>query len=41
MYVADILKVKGTKVITIGSDASIELVAQRLRIERIGALGCE
>jgi CBS domain-containing protein len=38
MYVADILKAKGTEVITIGSDASIELVAQRLRIERIGAL---
>ena len=38
MYVADILKAKGTRVVTIGSDASIELVAQRLRLERIGAL---
>jgi CBS domain-containing protein len=38
MYVADILEAKGTKVITIGSDASIELVVQRLKIERIGAL---
>jgi CBS domain-containing protein len=38
MYVADILKAKGTKVITIGSDASIEMVAQRLKMERVGAL---
>jgi CBS domain-containing protein len=38
MYVADILKTKGTKVVTIESDTSIEIVAQRLRIERIGAL---
>jgi CBS domain-containing protein len=38
MYVADILKAKGTRVVTISSDASIELVAQRLRMERIGAL---
>ena len=38
MYVADILKAKGTRVVTIGSDASIELVAQRLRMERVGAL---
>jgi CBS domain-containing protein len=38
MYVADILKAKGTRVVTISPDASIELVAQRLRMERIGAL---
>lgn len=38
MYVADILKAKGTRVVTINSNASIELVAQRLRMERIGAL---
>ena len=38
MYVADILKTKGTKVITITPDAGIELVARRLRMERIGAL---
>jgi CBS domain-containing protein len=38
MYVADILKAKGTRVVTISSAASIELVAQRLRMERIGAL---
>lgn len=38
MHVADILKAKGTKVVTIKSDASVELVAQRLRMERIGAL---
>jgi hypothetical protein len=38
MHVADILKVKGTRVVTISSAASIELVAQRLRMERVGAL---
>jgi len=38
MYVADILKAKGTKVVTIRSDASIERVAHRLKMERIGAL---
>jgi CBS domain-containing protein len=38
MYVADILETKGTKVITITPDARIELVVQRLRMERIGAL---
>jgi CBS domain-containing protein len=38
MYVADILKVKGTRVVTISAAATIELVAQRLRAERIGAL---
>jgi CBS domain-containing protein len=38
MYVADILRAKGSRVITITPDARIELVAQRLRMERIGAL---
>jgi CBS domain-containing protein len=38
MYVADILTVKGTRVVTISAAATIELVVQRLRMERIGAL---
>src|SRR5262245_60688889 len=38
MYVADILKAKGTRVVTITSNASMQLVAQCLRTERIGAL---
>src|SRR5215203_4357961 len=38
MRVADILKVKGTKVITVRPDLSIELLVQRLRMERVGAL---
>jgi CBS domain-containing protein len=38
MYVADILRVKGSKVITVRPDLSIAHVAQRLRMERVGAL---
>jgi CBS domain-containing protein len=38
MYVADILRVKGSKVITVRPDLSIGHVAQRLRMERVGAL---
>lgn len=38
MYVADILRVKGSKVITVPPELSIAHVAQRLRIERVGAL---
>ena len=38
MYVADILRVKGSKVITVRPELSMAHVAQRLRIERVGAL---
>jgi CBS domain-containing protein len=38
MLVADILKAKGSKVITVRRDLSIGHLAQRLRMERIGAL---
>jgi CBS domain-containing protein len=38
MHVADILKTKGSKVITVRPDLGILHVAQRLRLERIGAL---
>jgi CBS domain-containing protein len=38
MHVADILKVKGSKVITVRPDLRIEHLVQRLQIERIGAL---
>jgi CBS domain-containing protein len=38
MFVADILKTKGSKVITVRADLRILHVAQRLRMERIGAL---
>jgi CBS domain-containing protein len=38
MHVSDILKSKGTKVITVRPDLSIEHLAQRLRAERVGAL---
>jgi CBS domain-containing protein len=38
MHVADILKTKGSKVITVRADLRILHVAQRLRMERIGAL---
>jgi CBS domain-containing protein len=37
MHVADILKTKGTKVVTVRPDLSIEHLAQRLRMEGIGA----
>jgi len=37
MHVADILKTKGNKVVTIRPDLSIEHLAQRLKLERIGA----
>ncbi|HEX9906254.1 MAG TPA: CBS domain-containing protein [Propylenella sp.] len=37
MHVADILKRKGTAVITVRPDQSIEHLAQRLRAERVGA----
>jgi CBS domain-containing protein len=38
MYVADILKTKGSNVITVRADLRILHIAQRLRMERIGAL---
>ena len=38
MHVADILKAKGSKVLTVRPDLSITFLAQRLRMERIGAL---
>ena len=38
MYVADILKTKGSKVITVRADLRILHIAQLLRTERIGAL---
>jgi CBS domain-containing protein len=38
MHVADILKPKGTKVVTVRPDLGIEHLAQRLRMERVGAL---
>lgn len=38
MHVADILKAKGSKVLTVHPDLSITFLAQRLRMERIGAL---
>jgi CBS domain-containing protein len=38
MHIADILKAKGSKVITIRPDLSITYLAHRLRMERIGAL---
>ena len=38
MHVADILRAKGTKVITVPPDQSIAHCAQRLRAERIGAM---
>jgi CBS domain-containing protein len=38
MYVADILKTKGSKVITVRADLRIGHLAERLRMERIGAL---
>ena len=38
MYVADILRVKGSKVITVRPELSMAHVAQRLRMERVGAL---
>jgi len=38
MHVSDILKAKGSKVITVRPDLSIEHIAQRLRAERVGAL---
>ena len=37
MHVADILKRKGSAVITVRPDQSIEHLAQRLRAERVGA----
>ncbi len=37
MHVAEILKSKGTKVVTIRPDLSIEHLAQRLKLEGIGA----
>ncbi len=38
MHVADILKAKGSKVVTIRPDLSIEHLAQRLKLEGIGAV---
>lgn len=38
MLVADILKAKGSKVITVRPDLNIGHLAQRLRMERVGAL---
>lgn len=38
MRVADILTAKGSKVLTVRPDMSIENLVQRLRMERIGAL---
>ncbi len=38
MHVTDILKAKGTKVATVRPDLSVEHLAQRLRMERVGAL---
>ena len=38
MHVSGILKVKGTKVITVRPDVRIENIAQRLMMERVGAL---
>ncbi len=38
MYVADILKAKGSKVITVHPDLTIEHLAKRLRMEGVGAL---
>ena len=38
MHVADILKAKGSKVVTVRPDLTIEHLAQRLRAERVGAL---
>jgi CBS domain-containing protein len=38
MHVSDILKAKGSKVITVRPDLSIQHIAQRLRAERVGAL---
>jgi len=37
MHVADILRTKGTAVVTVRPDLTIEHLAQRLRMERIGA----
>ncbi|HEY7749160.1 MAG TPA: CBS domain-containing protein [Aestuariivirgaceae bacterium] len=37
MHVADILKAKGTKVVTVRPDLSIEHLAKRLMIEGVGA----
>ena len=38
MHVSDILKAKGSKVVTVRPDLSIQHLAQRLRAERVGAL---
>jgi CBS domain-containing protein len=38
MHIADILKVKGNRVITVSPDSRVHNLAQRLRMERIGAL---
>ena len=38
MHVADILKAKGSKVVTVRPDLTVEHLAQRLRAERVGAL---
>jgi CBS domain-containing protein len=38
MHIADILKFKGTKVITVSPGSRVQNLAQRLRLERIGAL---
>jgi CBS domain-containing protein len=38
MHVSDILRAKGTKVVTVRPDQSIAHCAQRLRLERIGAM---
>src|SRR5215217_9569630 len=38
MYIADILKAKGSKVLTVRSDVKIGHLAQRLSLERVGAL---
>jgi CBS domain-containing protein len=38
MYVVDILNLKGSKVVTIRPDLRVQHLAQRLRLERVGAL---
>jgi CBS domain-containing protein len=38
MYVADILNLKGSKVVTIRPDLKVQHLAQCLRLERVGAL---
>jgi CBS domain-containing protein len=38
MHVSDILKAKGSRVVTVRPDVTVEHLAQRLRAERVGAL---